>query len=287
MESPPPRPRRRASQNRFGSAKGKAPEGDPGRAALARIAVVLVEPQGPRNIGSTCRAMKNFGLHRLTLVNPAVVDHPEAREMASSAGELLQAARVVTTFEEALAGATLVVGTTARPRHRVPVRTPAKAAAEIVEHAAGGGEVALVFGREAHGLTQEEILRCQRAISIETAPEYGSLNLAQAVLLVAYELFRASRSIAAKGQGGLGRFLTAEWRGVLEEELWRAVVKLKALHPSNAGADRESLARVLAAGPMQTRDVRVLFALARHAQRLADPDDPGSRPPRRPKRADG
>lgn len=227
--------------------------------------------------------MKNFGLGRLVLVSPAVVDHPEAREMASGAGDLLREARVTTTFEEALAGATLVVGTTARPRHRVPVRTPAAAAAEIVAHAAAGGEVALVFGREASGLTQEELLRCQRAIGIETAPEYGSLNLAQAVLLIAYELFRASRAVAAKGQGRLGKFLTAEWRAVLEGELWRAVEKLRALHPANAAADRESLARVLAAGPMQTRDVRVLFALARHAQRLADPKDPGSRPPRTPK----
>ncbi len=72
---------------------------------------------------------------------------------------------------------------------------------------------------------------------------------------------------------------------MLEEELWRALVKLKALHPANATADRESLSRVLTAGPLQTRDVRVLFALARHAQKVADPSDPGSRPPRRPKDA--
>jgi TrmH family RNA methyltransferase len=281
-----PPPRRRGASNRYGSARGKAPEGDPGRAALARVSVVLVEPQGPRNVGSTCRAMKNFGLDRLVLVNPAVVDHPEAREMASGAGDLLRAARIVPTYEEALQGVTLAVGTTARPRHRIPVRTPAKAAAEIVEHAAAGGEVALVFGREANGLTQDELLRCQRAISIETAPEYGSLNLAQAVLLVAYELFRASRSIAAKGQGWTGRFLTVAWRDLLEEELWRALIKMKALHPANASADRESLGRVLASGPMQTRDVRVLFALARHAQKLADPADPGTRPPRRPSRQD-
>lgn len=224
--------------------------------------------------------MKNFGLERLVLVNPAVVDHPEAREMASGAGDLLRAARVVPTFDEALQGVTYVVGTTARPRDRVLVRTPVFCAPQIMAHAAEGGEVALVFGREASGLTQEELLRCQLALSIETAPEYGSLNLAQAVLLVAYELFRASQSTASRAQGGLGRFLTTEWRGVLEEELWRALTKLNAVHPANQKGFRESLTRVLTAGPLQTRDVRVLFTLARHAQKLADPSDPGPRSPR-------
>jgi TrmH family RNA methyltransferase len=224
--------------------------------------------------------MKNFGLSRLVLVNPAVVDHPEAREMASGAGDLLRAAQVCATFDEAIAGATFVVGTTARPRDRILVRTPARTAPEILAHAAAGGEAAIVFGREASGLTQEELLKCQMALSIETAPEYGSLNLAQAVLLVAYELFRASRSTAARAQGGLGRFLTPEWRRVLEEELWRALTKLRAVHPRNETGYRESLSRVLTAGPLQTRDVRVLFALARHAQAWADPADPGSRPPR-------
>lgn len=274
----PDAPRRRTSG--YGSAKSGAPSNEPGRIALGRMRIVLVEPQGPRNIGSVCRAMKNFGLARLVLVNPAVVDHPEAREMASSAGDLLQAAQICTTFDEAIAGATFVVGTTARPRDRILVRTPSRTAPEIVAHAANGGEVAIVFGREASGLTQEELLKCQLALSIETAPEYGSLNLAQAVLLTAYELFRASRSTAARGQGGLGRFLTVEWRNVLEEELWRALIKLRAMHPANHDGFRASLRRVLTAGPLQTRDVRVLFALARHAQAAADPSDPGARPPR-------
>jgi TrmH family RNA methyltransferase len=247
---------------------------------LARVSVVLVEPQGPRNVGATCRAMKNFGLNRLVLVNPAVVDHPEAREMASGAGDILKAATICATFDEAVAGRTLIVGTTARPRQRVLVRNPKAAAPEILAHAAAGGEIAVVFGRERNGLTQEEMLRCHMALSFETSHEYGSLNLSQAVLLVAYELFGASGTKGVKAQGGLGRFLTPEWRAVLEEEMFQALLKLRAMHPANEKGFRESLGRVLTAGPLQTRDVRVLFALARHARRLADPDDPGPRAPR-------
>ncbi|HYC79289.1 MAG TPA: RNA methyltransferase [Planctomycetota bacterium] len=276
-DASPSRPRRR------GAGSARANSGAAVESPLTRIETVLVEPKGPRNIGSTCRALKNFGFRRLALVNPAVTDHPEAREMASSAGDVLREARVCATLDEALRDATFVVGTTARPRHRVPVKSPAEAALEILAHALSGGEVALVFGREDHGLSQDELLRCHLALNIETAPEYGSLNLAQAVLLVAYEIFRASALPSAKAQGVLGRFLTAEWRAVLEDELYRALIKLRAMHPSNAAGFRESLTRVLTAGPMQTRDVRVLFALARHAQRVADPTDPGARPPRAPK----
>src|SRR5262249_4561975 len=99
----------------------------------------------------------------------------------------------------------------------------------------------------------------------------------------AYELWRASNARGAVAQGVLGRFLSAEWRKVLEDEMFRALVKVGAVTDATRAGYRDSLTRVLTAGPIQTRDARVLFALARHAQKIADPSAPGARPPRAPR----
>src|SRR5262245_62256684 len=108
---------------------------DPGRDVLDAIQIVLVEPAGPRNVGATARAIKNFGLSRLVLVNPPPIDDPECLEMGTNAHDVLRQARIVRSLDEALEGAGWVVGTTARPRHRAPTRTPAEAAAAIVDAA--------------------------------------------------------------------------------------------------------------------------------------------------------
>jgi TrmH family RNA methyltransferase len=249
--------------------------------ARDRIRIVLVEPKGPRNVGSTARAMKNFGLERLVLVNPPPIDDPECLEMATNAHDVLRAATIVESLDAALEGAALVVGTTARPRHRLDTRTPADEAPAIVA-AARAADVAILFGREAHGLTGAELGRCQRVLSIRTGDEHASLNVSQAVLVVAYELFRAAGAEGVVAASPPGRLLTHETRRLLEDELMRACDKVGATKSDTREAYRTSIERVLAAAPIQTRDARVLFALARHAQKLADPGDPGARPPRRP-----
>jgi TrmH family RNA methyltransferase len=267
----PPKPARR-------KAAGRAERGP-----LEAIRVVLVEPTGPRNVGSAARALKNFGLFRLVLVNPPPIDDPECLEMGTNAHDVLRAARIVESLDEALEGAGLVVGTTARPRHRAPTRTPAEAAGAIVE-AARTSEVAILFGTERTGLTSADLARCQLVLSIRTGDEHASLNVAQAVLLVAYEIFGSSGSAGVVAGSSSGRVMTDEVRRLLEIELARACDKLGVAKAATRDACRKSLERVLACGPIQTRDARVLFALARHAQMLADPADPGARPPRRPRR---
>jgi TrmH family RNA methyltransferase len=259
---------------------------DAGRRALDAVRIVMVEPSGPRNVGATARAIKNFGITRLVLVNPPPVDHPECLEMGTNAHDVLKAARVVASLDEAVLGASLVVGTTARARHRLQTRTPEEAAGAITA-AASEGEVAILFGRERTGLTSRELARCQLVLSIRTGDDHASLNVAQAVLIVAYELFRASGSRGTVAGSSPGRLVTDDVRRRLQDELARACDKIGVTKEETRDACRKSLERVLAAGSMQTRDARVLFALARHAQALADPKDPGSRPPRRPRPRQG
>jgi tRNA/rRNA methyltransferase len=164
------------------------------REALSRVRVVLVEPQEPMNVGAVARAMRNFGLARLYLVNPAPrVGPPWAREaywLAVHAEEILDRAVAVDSLMEALADVQLVVATTGRPRelYPAPVVPAWKVPARVLSVE---GEVALVFGRETFGLTNEELALAHVIGTIPTAPEQPSLNLAQAVVVFAYELFKA------------------------------------------------------------------------------------------------
>jgi tRNA/rRNA methyltransferase len=164
------------------------------REALSRVRVVLVEPQEPMNVGAVARAMRNFGLARLYLVNPAPRVGPpwasEAYWLAVHAEEILDRAVAVDSLMEALADVQLVVATTGRPRELYPA--PVVPAWEVPARVLSvEGEVALVFGRETFGLTNEELALAHVIGTIPTAPEQPSLNLAQAVVVFAYELFKA------------------------------------------------------------------------------------------------
>ncbi len=156
---------------------------------LQNIRVVLVNTSHPGNIGGAARAMKNMGLSRLVLVDPEEFPSPKALARASGANDLLDNAQVVSTLEEALVGCSLVLGTSARDR-RIPwpLLDPRECASKSLEQVALGGEVALVFGREYAGLTNEELQRCQFHVHIPSDPEFGSLNLAAAVQVLTYEV---------------------------------------------------------------------------------------------------
>lgn len=150
--------------------------------------IVLCQTSHPGNIGSAARAMKTMGLSRLTLVNPRKFPHAEATSMASGATDVLEQAVVCDTLEAALAGCGLVVGMTARRRELShPPQTPRQAATGVLA-ATAQAEVALVFGNETSGLSNEELMLCQQLVHIPANPEYSSLNLAAAVQLMAYEL---------------------------------------------------------------------------------------------------
>ncbi len=167
--------------------------------SLQNIRVVLVNTSHAGNIGGAARAMKNMGLSRLVLVDPEDFPSPNAVARASGATDILDSARVVATLEEALAGCSLVLGTSARDR-RIPwpLLDPRECASVSVEQSAGGGEAALVFGREYAGLTNEELQRCQYHVHIPSDPQFSSLNLAAAVQVLTYEVRMAW--LAAEGR---------------------------------------------------------------------------------------
>ena len=160
--------------------------------ALSRVRVVLCRPTHPGNIGAAARAIKTMGLSQLALVEPKRYPDPEATARASGAADVLAAARVCGSLDEALAGCRLAIGLSVRHRELVGrVQSVRDAAAEALRHAATG-DVALVFGTETYGLTNDEVGHCQTLAFIPANPDYGSLNLAAAVQVVAYELRMAA-----------------------------------------------------------------------------------------------
>ncbi|HLJ37083.1 MAG TPA: RNA methyltransferase [Steroidobacteraceae bacterium] len=160
------------------------------------IRIVLVAPSHPGNIGAAARAMKNMGLSALVLVQPKQFPDPEATARASGADDVLGAARVVETLAEALEGCGFIAATTARERDQyfrvADVRT---VAAQVIEHARSS-PAAVVFGAERTGLTNEELEAAHVLLRIPASAAYPSLNLAMAVQLVAYELYRARAEVA-------------------------------------------------------------------------------------------
>ena len=166
---------------------------------LDNLTIVLFRPKFSENVGAAARACANMGVSRLVLVDPPAFDIDRARPMATSKGGLLlDRLEIVGTLAEAVAGAEAVYGTTARlGGWRKGVITPEQAAAAASETLHAGGEVAVVFGPEDAGLSNQETQLCGRLVNIPTAEEATSLNLAQAVLVLCYEIFKAST-----GHGG-------------------------------------------------------------------------------------
>ncbi|MBF0405760.1 MAG: RNA methyltransferase [Candidatus Riflebacteria bacterium] len=158
---------------------------------LNNLKIVLVETQGAMNIGSVCRAMKNFGLNDLTLVRPACALGLEAEKMALSAKDLLEKAKITDSLPDALMGSTLVLGTSNRRGDYHEPNYTLKEAIEVIRKPILDGPVTILFGREDWGLSKEELKFCQGTIRIQTHPSFSSMNLSQAVLLIAYELFNA------------------------------------------------------------------------------------------------
>jgi tRNA/rRNA methyltransferase len=166
--------------------------------ALAGPIVVLVEPQLGENIGTAARAMANFGLTRLRLVRPRDAwPNVHARRAASGADMVLDGAELFDTLEAAIADCSFVLATTARAHDQAkPVIGPAEAAAQMAPLLAGGDTVAVMFGRERWGLENDEVGLADRIVTFPVNPAFASLNLAQAVLIIAYEWFKRASNAA-------------------------------------------------------------------------------------------
>ena len=155
---------------------------------MAQVHIVLVRPRRPENIGAVARVIGNTGLAGLRLVQPGDWRTIEAFRMAWQAEEVLENSAVFPTLAEAVGGCRLVAGLSGRGRDVIQHLTPRELAGEIAAIETGG-EVAVVFGNESSGLTLEERSLCQRQVRIPTSPRQPSLNLAQAVMIAAYEIF--------------------------------------------------------------------------------------------------
>jgi tRNA/rRNA methyltransferase len=165
---------------------------------LVPPAIILSEPQLGENIGACARAMANFGLSDLRLVAPRDGwPNPKAEAMAANAAHLVAAARVFASVREAVGELHTLYATTGRDRSMAkPILTPAQAAARLREAAARGLKTGLLFGNERAGLNNDEVALADCVVTIPTEPDFASINLGQAVLLLGYEWFKAGDSTA-------------------------------------------------------------------------------------------
>ncbi|MDF3030049.1 MAG: tRNA ((32)/uridine(32)-2-O)-methyltransferase TrmJ [Moraxellaceae bacterium] len=164
---------------------------------LANVRIVLVNTSLPANIGAAARAMKTMGITDLRLVEPKVFPSAEATSLASGASDVLASAQVVATLEDAVADCSLVLGTSARSRTIPWPLMDARQAGEAVRIESEAQKVAIVFGREDRGLTNEELQRCHYHVCIPSDEEYGVLNVAAAVQVLGYEV-RMAHLLAAE-----------------------------------------------------------------------------------------
>ena len=233
---------------------------------LEQFHIVLVAPLYAANIGSTCRAMANCGLTHLSLVAPQCVDGwPEAERLACHADNILNAAQRFDSLPDALADVSLAVGTTARGGlYRQHVQQPRGFMPKLLEQAGRGARVALVFGREDSGLSNEEVLCCNHLLQIPTHPGYSSLNLAQAVLLCCHELFLATDSYEpAQEKSGFAPIRLREQC----LSMWRDMLLLTGfMPPEKADHMMQAFQRIFSRGAETCDDVNILMGVARQAK---------------------
>lgn len=235
-----------------------------------RVRFVLVAPAHPGNIGAAARAVRVMGFERLVLVDPAVADprnDPEARALSVGGVDVLAAAPIHATLAEALDGVRCAYAMTGYAREFGPPLRPLRAACAGLpgELAASGGDVAFVFGSERNGLANEDIERCTACVAIAADPEYGSLNLAQAVQVAAYEARLALLGEAAHAVGtSFGEEPPAGLASVdaMVEHLREALVALGYLDPAEPRRLMSRLRRLFARARPTPSEVDILRGMA-------------------------
>lgn len=199
---------------------------------MKQVRIVLVNTSHPGNIGAAARAMKNMGQTDLCLVDPQRYPSAEATARASGADDLLARAKCFGTLNDAIADAVLVIGASARSRSLpVPMLDP-RACAKLVYEQPDTKTVAILFGRERTGLSNEELDRCHYLVQIPSNPEYSSLNIAAAVQIIVYELSLLAGNQVNAGQTGID-YATAQQMEQFYDHLEETLVELEFLDPVN------------------------------------------------------
>ena len=202
---------------------------------LSNVRIVLINTTHPGNIGATARAMKTMGLAHLSLVAPKYFPHDEATARAAGATDVLDNAQVCATFVEAVADCGVVLGVSARARTIAWPQWNARTAGRHIVGAAQNGQVALVFGSERVGLSNDDIDHCHGLVQIPANLDYASLNLAAAVQVLSYELRMAVLEVADVERAALPEHVPAAAQDVerFYEHLRQTLVKLEFLDPEN------------------------------------------------------
>jgi len=221
------------------------------------LRVVLSHTSHPGNIGAAARAMKTMGFDDLVLVAPRHFPDPDATAMAAGAADVLQAARVVDTLEAAIAECTLAVGFSARGRDLSHAPAALRGLAPEILATAEAGTVALVFGNETSGLSNDELLRCQRLAHIPANPAYSSLNLAAAVQVACYELAATSGMHALPASGAPDAATGEDIEGFFAH-LESAVHQTGFADPQNPGRFMERMRRLFARSGLERAEVKLL-----------------------------
>lgn len=226
---------------------------------LSNIRIVLVNTSHPGNIGSAARAMKTMGLNQLYLVQPKSFPSAKATELAAGADDILIKAQVCDTLAEALNGCSLAVASSARPRG-IPLPTlDPRQAAQVIHTESAKGEIAMVFGREHAGLTNEEILHCHQHAMIPANPEYSSLNLAQAVQVFCYEIRMASlQEQTLPDFKNYDELATSDEVERFYQHLERVLIDVNFLRPSNPRKLVQRIRRLFNRIRLEAMEVRIL-----------------------------
>jgi tRNA/rRNA methyltransferase len=234
---------------------------------LNHCRVVLVQPRIAGNVGATARIMHNMGLTELVLVAPEVdLSDPRARQQSTQGENILDRARVVSDFSDAVADCVLVVGTSARTGglfRRQSLATPEETMPHLAKALAADHAVALVFGPEPCGLTNADVTRCHYLIHIPTEPAYPALNLAQAVAICLYELHRAwekQQSSQAEKRESLASFAAQDR---MFAQLRTALEEIHFLYGPKADSLMHALRHLLGRANLNNMEVDVLLGLAR------------------------
>jgi TrmH family RNA methyltransferase len=222
------------------------------------IRFVLVETSHPGNIGAAARAMKTMGLGRLTLVRPKAFPCAEATARASGADDVLARAEVHDDLDAALTGAGLVLGTSARLRTMSWPQVDARTAAEQIHGLGSDTGVAVLFGRERTGLSNAELDRCHYLLHVPVNPAYGSLNIAAAVQIVAYEIRMATLGKGAARDYAPERPATAEQMEGLYGHLEQTLVAIGFLDPTNPRYLMRRLRRLFNRAHLGQEEVNIL-----------------------------
>lgn len=241
---------------------------------LERIKIVLLEPSHPGNIGAAARALKTMGLNRLVLVNPKTFPSKEAIFRAAGADDVLEQAEVVNTLQEALVDTNWVIGTSMRLRSETRKLYKPRACAEAIAKASDDHHVAIVFGRESTGLSNNELALCHDQVYIPANDVYSSLNLGAAVQVICYELRMAALEASQAAEQTMPKqeddpLASADQVLGFYSHLKRALIEIGFMDPKQPKMLMERLQRLFNRAHLTVKELNILRGMLSAIEKYA------------------